>query len=560
MHSDPTFPSNQHKLGWSKRWDILREHAGIPVSARLCIGLSGGADSVLLLSLVANATPAHGVVAVHVDHALRGSESDADASFCADLCGSYGIRLVRRTEAVRGNGAENESLAAGIEAEARARRYAALAEEAHAFGADTVLVGHHADDLLETLLLRWMRGTDMAGLPGMRIRTRLWPGVVPAAALDAKQNPGTDRSTEKEFAEQPTIDLVRPLLSLRRSEVRELLRQAAVPWCEDSSNVSFRFSRNRIRNEFLPQLTAACGPVALDGLYAFASAVEKLEDELAWRTLEVEWNAIGESPPKDTTKRADASAARTQWLSRSALTSLAPILQRRALWRLLSEATNRSPGRALLDILLDDLEHGRVTRRSLPARWTLELHQERLLLVPPCISETDPTTEHQLTLPYPDVATRVGSSVEEEVHLSLPGVAQLPDGRMISAEIIEVKDPDSSPPSGFEVELDPKTGSDETRELTVRWARPGDRFHGLGAPGSRPLRRFLADAGVPRAERAHVPLVFAGSELIWVVGIRPCEGRRVHNGQSRRLRLRLLGEFTSKTSPESATPDKAAGA
>ena len=75
--------------------------------------------------------------------------------------------------------------------------------------------------------------------------------------------------------------------------------------------------------------------------------------------------------------------------------------------------------------------------------------------------------------------------------------------------------------------------------LTVRWPRPGDRFHGIGAPGSRPLARFLADAGVPRAERESVPLVFVGDELVWVAGIRPAESRRVRGRTRRRLHLAL---------------------
>jgi tRNA(Ile)-lysidine synthase len=75
--------------------------------------------------------------------------------------------------------------------------------------------------------------------------------------------------------------------------------------------------------------------------------------------------------------------------------------------------------------------------------------------------------------------------------------------------------------------------------LHVRFSLPGDRFHGLGAPGSKGLTRFLADAGVPRDDRARIPLVFAGPELVWVAGIRPCESRRVRASTRRRLRLVL---------------------
>ena len=95
------------------------------------------------------------------------------------------------------------------------------------------------------------------------------------------------------------------------------------------------------------------------------------------------------------------------------------------------------------------------------------------------------------------------------------------------------------------VELD---ASGLPHSLLVRWARPGDRFHGLGAPGSRPLRRFLADAGVASEIRDRVPLVFAGDELLWVAGVRPCESRKVRSDTRLRLRLRLLTE--APTTPQ----------
>ena len=564
MSPDPVHPDGEILPNWPERWERLRDQAGIGANEALCVGLSGGADSVLLLTLVAHANPAVDLTAVHVDHGLRGAESEADASFCAELCARLGIRFVRRLEPVSGGGdaqeAQDASGGAGIEAESRALRYRALAEEARARSVRTVLVGHHADDLLETLLLRWMRGTEMAGLPGMRVRTRLWPGVVPAAEPASDPQP----ASEAEPMRPRSIELVRPLLPLRRGEVRELLRAGGIPWREDSSNESARFSRNRIRHDFLPQITAACGPRGLEGLHAFARAVERLEDELALRTIDLDWEPQEPAPLPP----AGAGSFRGGRIARSRILALAPILRRRALWRLLTEGSGRSPGRALLDILLDDIERGRTTRRSLPARWTLDLRAEALVLISPTpqLAAAESAHSTQLDLPYPDGSHLDASGparppASRELHLRLPGVAQLPDGRSISAEIVEVGADQAVPRDAAEVELDPRGEGLETRELTVRWARPGDRFHGLGSPGSRPLRRFLADAGVPREQRGLIPLVFAGHELIWVAGIRPCENRRLRSGQGRRLRLRLLGAPSTQTlGGTSSGCDQAAGA
>jgi tRNA(Ile)-lysidine synthase len=75
--------------------------------------------------------------------------------------------------------------------------------------------------------------------------------------------------------------------------------------------------------------------------------------------------------------------------------------------------------------------------------------------------------------------------------------------------------------------------------LRVRFPRPGDRFHPLGAPGSKSLARFLAESGIPRGDRPHVPLVTSGAEILWVAGIRPAQHARVRPGTTQRLRLEL---------------------
>ena len=80
------------------------------------------------------------------------------------------------------------------------------------------------------------------------------------------------------------MEVVRPLTTMRREEVRALLRADGIQWREDSSNATDRFTRNRVRGGLLPQVEEACGTEGLEGLRAFAQAVESLEDELADRT------------------------------------------------------------------------------------------------------------------------------------------------------------------------------------------------------------------------------------------------------------------------------------
>jgi len=468
------------------------------------VALSGGADSVLLLELAHRAKPRPPICAVHVDHGLRGEDSDADAAFCAKLCAERSIPFVRRRIHL-------DPDPSGLEARGRTARYATLAEEASRFGADCVLTGHHADDHLETLLMRWMRGTSLEGLAGLKPKVRL--------SLGAQE-----------------LTVVRPLIDMRREEVHQILSREGIKWCEDSSNQDTRFTRNRIRHGLLPTVEAACGENGIRNLRAFSQAVEGLESNLATHTAHLHW----ELPLHAGALRSEDAAHIGGTLKRGPLLAIPKTLRRRALWRLLSEGTGAGPKRDHLDTILSTLERGRCGRFALPKGWLLQLRSSTLHLLPPQNHSAFPQPDaaqlgnHQPALPF-DLSADLQLPAEG-LSLATPGSIILPDKRVISAELIEATPAISVSQSPILVELDPKH---MTTELRVRFLAPGDRFFPLGAPGSRRLSRFLADAGVPREERQRVPLVFAGDELIWVAGIRPCEPRRVSSHTETRLRLSL---------------------
>ncbi len=180
------------------------------------VGCSGGADSVALaLALAELHRGGSGFIGlVHVNHALRGAESDADEECVKELS----ERLAVRFHSVRlaGNSADEASL--------RSQREAAFSGLAHASGARYVAVAHTADDNAETVLHQLFRGTGPAGLAGMQVFRPLGQDVV----------------------------LARPLLQVRRHQLRQGLQQRGVSWREDASNDDTRYARNWIRHELLP--------------------------------------------------------------------------------------------------------------------------------------------------------------------------------------------------------------------------------------------------------------------------------------------------------------------
>ncbi len=495
---------------WRERWPTLARALGISAREPVILGLSGGADSVLLLHWLhaAEETP---VTAVHVHHGLRGSEADDDAQYCRELCRALAVPFrLRRVELAAAHGSLEEA--------ARKARYDALFDEARSARVRVLVTAHHADDALEGVLMRWVRGSELPGLVGpQRDAQRCLPGG-------------------------GTVRLARPLLTLRREEIRRLLESAGLGWREDSSNVDARFTRSRVRNQLLPRLSEVSGAEGLEHLRNFARAVEDLERDLSERTAQLAWAPLrGVSA---TRRREDSSLGGA--LPRSRLRTLPRALRRRALWRLLVEATQHAPSRDQLDRIVGELDDAACARHGLRGGWQLRLSPSRVELHPPleALLAARAGEARQLRLSFAEAqgAARTAPWVaslaapEHGFVLPAPGSVTLPDGRRVFATLIEADAGRAIPREPGVVELDAR---DLPTNLRVRWPAPGDRFHPLGARGTRALRRFLADAGVPARERRLVPLVFAGDELLWVAGLRPAHPRRVSASTGLRLRLEL---------------------
>ena len=198
------------------------------------VGVSGGADSVaLLLGLVQLGFPAGGrLVVAHAEHDLR-AEAASDKEFVERLAKRLGLACItRRLEVAEGPGGE------GLEARARRKRYAFLAEAAHDVGGRQVLIAHTADDQAETILHNILRGTGSAGLAGMPRCRILADGV----------------------------SLLRPLLQLPRRLVRPFLEALGQGWQEDLTNADTARARNFLRHEVLPRCQAGPYPAASESL------------------------------------------------------------------------------------------------------------------------------------------------------------------------------------------------------------------------------------------------------------------------------------------------------
>jgi len=193
---------------------------------RILVGVSGGADSVSLLLTLNELRDEYSLapIACHINHQLRGKESDEDARFVGDLCSNLKISCVIVDCDVK---ALAEKRGNGIEEAARYIRYKTFEKEADIHECDYVAVAHTADDQAETILFRIIRGTGVKGLAGMPAIRWL----------------------------NDDVKLIRPMLNCTREEVLSYLESKGQSFRTDSSNDSMDYARNRIRKELLPLLS-----------------------------------------------------------------------------------------------------------------------------------------------------------------------------------------------------------------------------------------------------------------------------------------------------------------
>lgn len=189
----------------------------VPPGSLIVVGLSGGVDSVVLLHLLKQLAPQFSwrLTALHVHHGIS-RHADEWAQFCADLCKRYEIPCIIEHVDI------TPLRAMGIEAAARQLRHAALARQQ----ADFIMLAHHRDDQVETLLLQLLRGAGVRGASAMPLL--------------------------KKVAGSPP--LVRPLLKIERSELEIYAEEHGLSWVEDDSNTDTRYPRNFLRHEILPRL------------------------------------------------------------------------------------------------------------------------------------------------------------------------------------------------------------------------------------------------------------------------------------------------------------------
>jgi tRNA(Ile)-lysidine synthase len=427
------------------------------------LGYSGGADSTALLFLlneVKEKLPLD-VTAVYFNHGWRDTPPE-ELPLVHQNCLTCNTPLVI---------VQADKTLPKTENAARQARYRQLTQLAQNLHADAVLTAHHADDQIETLLFRLLRGTGIDGLAGIHKR------------LNFSEETGG------------SVPVLRPLLDISRKTIMEYVQQKQLPVFQDPTNQDNKFQRNNIRNQILPTLMHAF-PQMKNSLFRLTLVSEGdlqiIEDSI--RGIWQETYGEDENGP---------------FLSAVRFNQLGLPYQRRLLKKFLSRqgihadfqtiedilSFIRGNGRKNLDSALKSLENTEGGRTRFIA-----LYKSQLRLI------TDPERE----------------AAPIAVNVPIPGHLQVEelDSTFYAQpwqEPEKVRISPIRPNDAQQVYVNLSAFADKPLELRTR--RPGDKFQPMGLEAPLKLKKFLINRGVPRFERNSLKILAIGNEILWVPGL-----------------------------------------
>lgn len=432
---------------------------------KIVVGVSGGADSVCLLFLLCGYRKQAGndLLAVHINHMIRGEEADRDEAFVKELCGRLNVPLISKRINVPLFSKEN-----GLSEEEAGRtvRYQAFFEAA-GDSPSKIAVAHNREDNAETVLLNLARGAGLRGASGMRPVT---------------QHQG--------------YTVIRPLLEISRTEIEGWLKEEGTTWCEDSTNEGEAYSRNTIRHKVLPELERINSRAA-SHICGTASQLSEIEEYLE----------------KETEKAFEEAASFRDGevlLFREQLLALDPVIQKRVIYRAIVHAAGRkkdiSSGNveAVRNLLF--LQSGRSA--DLPCGlFALRRYEEIVLSAAKEAEKKEP------------VVFRKEDAGETEKTVSLP------DGSRLIFRKIAVNNGNRAELMEKNIYTKAFDYDKILGVIKVGEKVPGDVIE--LKTGRKTLKKLFIDEKIPADQRNKIPVLRDEKSVIWAVGSRISERHKI---------------------------------
>lgn len=465
----------------------IKEHDLLTRGDCIIVAVSGGPDSLTLLHLLLALRDEWQLQlhVAHLNHQLRGAESDADAEFVTQLARKWGLPATVESRDIAAH-AHDRKLS--IEEAARKIRYAFLADVAQRVGSNIITVAHNADDQVETVLMHLLRGSGLAGLRGMQYRSLM---------IDYQ------------------LQLIRPLLDVTRAEIEAYCKDNSLIPRFDRSNLDTTLFRNRLRHEVLPYLE---------------SINPKFREILAHTSLSIsdDYDYL-ESQAQDAFPQVTRHADDATIFNRGAWRQLHPALQRMILRIAILQL--RSDLRDIDWTHIEDarrvaLDKGAGAVATLPHGLRLVIGYDQFIV--------GDAQQQVSALDFPQLN-------EECVSLPEIGLLSLPRSNWV-VEIARAEQSSLPLPKeelGWSLVWTATFDAQKiTNHLVLRRRRAGDRFQPAGMSGhSKSVHELMIDEKIPRVVREKMPLLADSEKILWVCGYRVDERARATDKTRRILQV-----------------------
>jgi len=452
---------------------------------RVVVAVSGGVDSTVLLYILMGVKGEYhlDLIVAHLNHSMRGEASRRDARFVEALAKRLGLPFEGRTV----------DLPSILKAEktspqlaARRARYTFFEETLKRYGANRIATGHTRDDQVETVLMRFLKGT---GLRGLR-------GIPPIRGV-----------------------YIRPLLEISRTEVERYATEQKISYMVDSSNEDTRYLRNRIRRELIPLMEKNYNPRIKDDLARFAFLMARDEGYMEGEVDKVY---------SKTTLRQDEDGIT---FNLKEIQKLPEALVARVFIKGVEEVSGSPLYSYHIEDILDLISKGGASGSiDLPYGLTLYKEYDLITLTREAPIAT-PSFEKGLNVPGTTTIEEIGKTFKATILCN-----QTPGDLMIPSN----SNPESSSGQTPNSNVAYFDYNKLNTPLIVRNFIAGDRFRPLGMDGTKKIKELFIERKVARSKRGEIPIVLSGREIIWVVGLREADWAKLQNDTRKVLKIEVI--------------------
>lgn len=464
---------------------FIKEHQLVNRGDRIAVGVSGGADSVCLLYLLNDYKKLFGfeLYVVHVNHGIREKEAEEDEAYVQEICHKLGLHFhAYHIDVTK----LSQTCGMSLEEAGRKARYDAFLEECKELSCNKIAVAHHMNDTVETVLFNLVRGTGIQGLTGIAAKRKMAEGV----------------------------EVIRPLLCVKREEIEAYLNERGLPFCVDATNLTDDYSRNKLRNQVIPFMKSELNEGVIEHISKTAAHLYEINEY-------INHNIDYAYPLYVTTTGEDNELSLSMEVQKEN-----PVIIKGLLRKILGQMLHEG----LKDIDSDHIDQ--LVR-------LMDLGVGKMLNLPRGLIARKQYDAVLFTFSSESRNKIDRASICMELNIHQPGEYDLREiGKTLRVDIIEYKKNMIIPKNAYTKWFD----YDKIKNTVfIRNRQTGDYLQVKQDGGSKKLKDYFIDRKIPREERDSYLLLADGSHVMWILEDRISEAYKVGAKTKKILVISLIG-------------------